>query len=896
MAKVNQGKAAEKAEAVAKPAGESPEVKAAKKTLFDAQVKLANAKGADKVAAQGAVDNAQAELDKVREGIGQGRTVAGGQTKMDAGKLDLSGHEARVNAAKADGTLKDENFFPYSMGNDKASLAEQERLYKEVADKYGTDTANRLQDSVIDRTLGRRVAPIDILDKLGKEKGQEKLNSFGAQYAKEMKDFLASDGKVNIPVPAPITYYHGTAESRLDSILKNGVKAEYTGKSQGEVSKRPYDFERTDRKEKYPGTVFVTPDIDTAGRYGFNAEPGEGGKYGDPGVVVEMSVPYDLYRHFQSDSVGDDMHHGDIPSEHITAYHVHNKDGSWTRYPVEDGKVSAKGEEPRSLGAAARGGAAKAKKPALPTDKQLLDKYGKAAGPGDTAFITADGTPIHNAGFEHEHALNGGPGDNQRERFINEQNGIRMRTSGVYGDRQFAFTMPENITRSQLSQLHEWLPQLKTGRIYIERPEAGSGYGIVGHGEASEESLGQALKNAGIGIKEVGPQSVGAAKGAAAPAREGWKGPLSRALTWDRLPDIAKKNLTQEEWEGLKTPEKVAKFVSVLTNLPDVQEYKDIALAGEGARHWYQRSAKAFDAMFEEAPEYFKEPGDKDKFINLLASSSPRQSVANNLRETLKAWMAYVDADRPTGEPLENLLTESLTPAVSKVPNAFKALSDKELWPDLSKNNAFKVPSFARNLRGWLGSVTNDGWMSLFAGIDPNKISGPESYHPLAVVTRAAAKELGWEPAEAQAAIWSFTQALTERGEELPEEVRKYSEDFVDLLAHDPQVRNLLADLGVSHDNLDTKLKAIGEKPEVSGRTTGSTSRSIGKLKERIEEARGKGTIPPPKSSQGQLFREGPYRDEAVGFNPAKFQTQTSGELESYGKAKKKNPLGKIGQ
>ena len=369
----------------------------------------------------------------------------------------------------------------------------------------------------------------------------------------------------------------------------------------------------------------------------------------------------------------------------------------------------------------------------------------------------------------------------------------------------------------------------------------------------------------------------------------------------EALPKLAEEHGTKEEIAGAtKTKASTEKFVKNLESLPEVQEYKDIALAGEGARKWYQRSSQAFQAMSEEAPEYFKEEGDKDKFINLLASSSPRQSVAMNMRETLGVWKAYVDAGRPTGEALKNLLRENFTLPNTKVPNAMKALGGEEMWPDLTKNTAFKAPSFARNLRGWLDSATNDGWMSLFAGVDPKDIARPESYHPLSIATRAAAKELGWETAEAQAAIWSFTQALTERGEELPAEVRKHSEDFVDILAHDPQTRELLADLGVSHANLDAKLRAIGEKPEVTGRTTGTTSRSIGKLKERIETARGKGIIPPPKSAQGEFsFREAPAgehrataEDEDTSFDPNRFHTTTTDVMEQPGK--KKSPLKKM--
>ena len=50
--------------------------------------------------------------------------------------------------------------------------------------------------------------------------------------------------------------------------------------------------------------------------------------------------------------------------------------------------------------------------------------------------------------------------------------------------------------------------------------------------------------------------------------------------------------------------------------------------------------------MHEEAPEYFKE-GDKEKFMGVLAGSSPQQSVAMNLRETLGFWKEWNDAGRP---------------------------------------------------------------------------------------------------------------------------------------------------------------------------------------------------------------------------------------------------------
>ena len=376
-------------------------------------------------------------------------------------------------------------------------------------------------------------------------------------------------------------------------------------------------------------------------------------------------------------------------------------------------------------------------------------------------------------------------------------------------------------------------------------------------------------------------QSVGAAAGRPEPTAG--------------IPESTAKNMLGKEVAGVtKTPAATVKFLDTMSKIPEVQEYTDIALAGEGARHWYQRSSSAFDAMTKSAPEYFQEAGDKDKFLGMLGGSSPRQSVAMNLRETLSAWKNWVDAGRPAldlgkwqayekaGRPegeqwkTEKMLGDSFTPAGTKVPNIIKAMNGQDLWPDLTKNKNFKVPSFERNLKGWLNHVTNDGWMALFAGLDPKKISDPALYHPMSVATRAAADALGWEPAEAQAAIWSFTQSLTEKGEEKPDVVRQYSEDFVDLMAHDAQTRDILQDLGVQLDKLDEHLRAIGEKPKITGRTTGTTSRSIGKLKGRIEAARGKGYIPPPKSAQGELefHEEHPVRapkgpkDSATDFNP----------------------------
>lgn len=357
----------------------------------------------------------------------------------------------------------------------------------------------------------------------------------------------------------------------------------------------------------------------------------------------------------------------------------------------------------------------------------------------------------------------------------------------------------------------------------------------------------------------------------------------------NELPGLAEKHLTPEERAGVtKTTRGAEGFANKLAERPELKEWVDAAQAGEGGRKWYQRGTAAFEAMMKEAPDYFKEE-DRDKFLNLVAALSPQQTVAMNLKEALSTWSKYVDMGRPEGSKLEKMLGRELTLPESKVPNAMKAIAEEPMWPDLSKNENFKVPSFAANLKGLLNYVTNDGWMALFGESKSKGLGKPSNYHPLSVMARAAAEELNWSPAEAQAAIWAFTKTFTEHGVSDPEQIRQYSEDFADIMAHDPEVRAQLKELGVDLGELDKHLEDIGEKPQVSNRRSSSAENSLRQFVTRVEKTRGKGTIPAPKTGLLGFGKS----DEATEFNPEQFRTQTSGmnilgkKKSSLGKAKK---------
>lgn len=508
----------------------------------------------------------------------------------------------------------------------------------------------------------------------------------------------------------------------------------------------------------------------------------------------------------------------------------------------------------------------------MPTGDELIKKYGKSDGdPAHTAFILPDGRGVAQIGTIHDEMLGGKATDKlpRREQFTQAGN-IRMRSYGAYGDRQFSLSLPESgITTDQLNVIKKMTPQMGTGRVYVEIGKPGGAFKEIEYGKASDE-LEKTIKDM-VPVKST-------------------------------LPELAEKHLTPEERQGVtKSPQQQERFIQRMESMPELQEWKDAAQKGAGERKWYQRSSQAFDAMSKEAPEYFDQPGDRDKFVGMLAAGSPQQSVAMNMREALKVWTSYVDNGRPTGPKLEKLLSKpsdqgGFTLPGAKIPNAMKALAGESLWPDITKNKNFKVPSFRDNLTGVLDRVTNDGWMALFSGLDAKDVSSAHSYHPISVMTRAAAEELGWKPAEAQAAVWAFIKTLTEKGvdaSEDPHEMRQYSEDFSDIILHDPETRNLLKEMGVDHAKLDERLaREVERKPKPeSGSTSPTGEDSSRRAVERVEAARGKGTIPAAKT--GLLKFGEPEPDEATSFktedlksgdNPVKdhtYEYTESGTLKS---------------
>ncbi len=173
---------------------------------------------------------------------------------------------------------------------------------------------------------------------------------------------------------------------------------------------------------------------------------------------------------------------------------------------------------------------------------------------------------------------------------------------------------------------------------------------------------------------------------------------------------------------------------------------KRAALEGEAGRFWYENSGKAILRMMN---------GDKDmaeKFSKILAVYSQSTGVAPNMTNALKAWYQWLgnqaikagrfgDQDRRASE----------------------ILYDNKSWEGEKTNNFFgnlmrliKPDEYADHQ-----GVTNDMWMMRMFGY-PNDSPTAQAYRFVETETNRLAQELGWEPQQVQAAIWTAIKTRAE--------------------------------------------------------------------------------------------------------------------------------------
>jgi hypothetical protein len=316
--------------------------------------------------------------------------------------------------------------------------------------------------------------------------------------------------------------------------------------------------------------------------------------------------------------------------------------------------------------------------------------------------------------------------------------------------------------------------------------------------------------------------------------------------------------LTENELQQLSVGKRREMFLNVLERLPSVKDLVATAKKGAIGRDWYERSIQAFDSMRDLAPKYFR-PEEADVWAGVVAATSPQQGVPINLREALDFWKGWVDNGRPNTEKKIIALQKKgklvhLTNQPSKLPNVLRAINGEDMLPG-DRSGYYKVGNFAANLKGISKNATFDSWMGIFHGLSEDEVASSPFYHAMAVQTRLAARELGWEPAQVQAAVWTFTKTLAEMsGWKSPEggefykpkdllkylsnaDMAGYSKDFADIMYTDREVRGRLLRLGVDLNELDRRLRKIPRPEAAEEPVEGGVGKSLGRAAERIGES-----------------------------------------------------------
>ena len=208
------------------------------------------------------------------------------------------------------------------------------------------------------------------------------------------------------------------------------------------------------------------------------------------------------------------------------------------------------------------------------------------------------------------------------------------------------------------------------------------------------------------------------------------------------------------------------------------EDLSALAFAGRFKQGWYRHGAEQLQNVFGE---------DTERFIALLAATSPQTSVEMNLENALRVWRSWTDAGRPTDtKEIRRLMGKSVVGTGTEksvmnawVNNSLTALTAKD--PTKIELSGPKADSFMKNLLSNLDEVTLDTWQGraynllqeVFGGKTLKATEGrgvkSPGYILSAAATRRAADYLSkrtgttWKPAEVQETVWSFVKALYEK-------------------------------------------------------------------------------------------------------------------------------------
>jgi len=166
---------------------------------------------------------------------------------------------------------------------------------------------------------------------------------------------------------------------------------------------------------------------------------------------------------------------------------------------------------------------------------------------------------------------------------------------------------------------------------------------------------------------------------------------------------------------------------------------KQLASEGEPARYWYEQSGQALlditDGNVEEAK----------KLLSIIAITSSQMDVKSNFGQMVKGYYKAIRGE----EPLAGRFPQAMSVKIQKV-------MDGEEWAGLKTDKFYK--NLVAVIEGVTPDVTVDMWMMRAFGIDKDNPTELE-YRKIEKLVQDIADDLGWEPYQVQASIWTATKA-----------------------------------------------------------------------------------------------------------------------------------------
>ena len=167
------------------------------------------------------------------------------------------------------------------------------------------------------------------------------------------------------------------------------------------------------------------------------------------------------------------------------------------------------------------------------------------------------------------------------------------------------------------------------------------------------------------------------------------------------------------------------------------------AIRGQDGRHWYDDARSMLSSLCEERGwDWFT-------FCKVLGATSPQCPVWMNIRHTIRVMTALQTCDNVT-EAVNSV--PGLTAQIRK--STIRAI-DSDSFDTLGP----KTACFARNVYGDLSAVTLDTWMGQFVGFVPKRagsVTTKTVSAPYTDTINLVARCLNWQPAEVQAAVWTY--------------------------------------------------------------------------------------------------------------------------------------------